>query len=332
MAKDHPLYDGYWASKRIHVSRIDGIPVYLTASYSSMLHGFGSFESFLTMKTKDKWLRVHPYQEWHDLYRTEMNDDLQRFYDRYAKGIQNGWEETPRVRLSLLAMDGSKATSIIERPHENYPPPGFDQQVLHLDAPTLSLKESGPTDESQTSYPSHNLSGSADFTYIFPRACELSGYPLATLHMSTPSAEDLDIHIQLRKISVDGQLLVHQNYPTPAPIPPADQTNVSTYLGGTGILRASHRASIEPERYLGDQPFYRHDRSEPIPPSTIVRLEIPMWPMGMVFAPGEGIMLRVSGHSKCLPETKAMIVTEPEDQNPEMAYILFIQVGNTIVL
>ncbi|KAJ9634169.1 hypothetical protein H2204_006500 [Knufia peltigerae] len=317
MTKEHPLYDDYWASKRVHVSRIDCIPVYLTASYSSMLHGFGSFESFLTMETKDKWLRVHPYQEWHDLYRADMNDDLQRFYDRYAKGLQNGWEETPRVRLSLLAMDGSKAKSIIERPTESYPPPGFDQQVLHLNASTFAMQESSPKDESQVSYPSHNLSGSADFTYTFLRACELSGYPLVSLHISTASAEDMDVHIQLRKLSVDGELLVHHNYPTPTPIPPQDQTNVSTYLGGTGMLRASHRVSIEPQHYLGDQPFYRHDCSEPVPVNTVVRLEIPMWPIGMVFAAGEGIMLRVSGHSKCLPETKAMTMTEPEDHNPE---------------
>ena len=46
-------------------------------------------------------LRVHATQEWHDLYQKETNDELQRFFDRYTKDIDNGREETPRVRISV---------------------------------------------------------------------------------------------------------------------------------------------------------------------------------------------------------------------------------------
>lgn len=48
---------------------------------------------------------------------------------------------------------------------------------------------------------------------------------------------------------------------------------------------------------------YRHDKREPIPLGKIVDLEITLWPMGMVFAPGEGIMLRVAGYDMCYPDT-----------------------------
>jgi hypothetical protein len=47
-------------------------------------------------------LRVHATQEWHDLYKQSTNDELQRFFDRYLKDIENGWEETPKVRASIL--------------------------------------------------------------------------------------------------------------------------------------------------------------------------------------------------------------------------------------
>jgi uncharacterized protein len=47
-------------------------------------------------------LRVHSTQEWYDLYTKEGNEDLQRFVDRYTKGIENGWETTPHVRVSIL--------------------------------------------------------------------------------------------------------------------------------------------------------------------------------------------------------------------------------------
>jgi len=46
-------------------------------------------------------LRVHSTQEWHDLYQKETNDELQKFLDRYTKGTENGWEDTPKVRVSI---------------------------------------------------------------------------------------------------------------------------------------------------------------------------------------------------------------------------------------
>ena len=63
MLKKRPLYDDYWEMKRIPVENIEGIPLYVLASYSSMLHTYGSFQTFHLAKTDDKWLRVHPYQE-----------------------------------------------------------------------------------------------------------------------------------------------------------------------------------------------------------------------------------------------------------------------------
>ena len=41
-------------------------------------------------------------------------DDLQRFYDRYCKNIDNGWErDTPPVRLTMISFTGK---DVIERP------------------------------------------------------------------------------------------------------------------------------------------------------------------------------------------------------------------------
>lgn len=47
-------------------------------------------------------LRVHSTQEWYDLYQKSTNDELQKFFDKYTKGFDNGWELTPRVWVSLL--------------------------------------------------------------------------------------------------------------------------------------------------------------------------------------------------------------------------------------
>lgn len=62
----------------------------------SLLGGYANFQCRL---------RVHPTQEWHDLYQKETNDELQSFLDHYLKGLNNNWEKSPKVRVSMLTFD-----------------------------------------------------------------------------------------------------------------------------------------------------------------------------------------------------------------------------------
>ena len=158
MLVKRPLYDDYWESKRIHTERIRDVPLYLLASYSSMLHSRGSFDTYRTAGTQNKWLRVHPYQEWYDLYRSEVNDELQRYFDRYCKGIENGWEsETPPVRLSLLAFEGSSAKTVVERPEQEYPLARQRLTSYYLHASTMKLSKQPLPGQESTSHAGHSL-------------------------------------------------------------------------------------------------------------------------------------------------------------------------------
>ncbi|KAL4725849.1 hypothetical protein ACLX1H_006523 [Fusarium chlamydosporum] len=76
----------------------------------------------------EKFEAPDPADEGYDLYRPEINDELQRYCDAYSKPdsplTAQQWEKsTPRVRLSLLGFesDGSPAKTVIERPEESYP-------------------------------------------------------------------------------------------------------------------------------------------------------------------------------------------------------------------
>jgi len=160
MLSNHPLYDDYWQSKYIDTANID-VPLYLTASYSSGLHIAGSFNTFRTAKTNQKWLRVHPHQEWYDLYRPEITDELQKYFDRFCKNIDNGWErDTPPVRLSLIGFDGSPAQTIVERPENEYPLSRQRLVKYYLDASSRSLLSEHPSAGSQVSYEAHSLTAS----------------------------------------------------------------------------------------------------------------------------------------------------------------------------
>jgi hypothetical protein len=136
--------------------------------------------------------------------------------------------------------------------------------------------------------------------------------------MSCAEKDDMDVTVQIRKLSRTGELLTQLNYPIPVPHSEAPNVNVLKTLGPQGFLRASHAISREPTKSLDPletEIFYKHDRAEPIAPGTIVPLDIPLWPMGIVFASGEGIMLRVAGHCMIYPEVEMLALTKPVDAN-----------------
>lgn len=101
-----PVMNEYWADKRANFSKIH-VPAYVLASYSTGLHTEGSLRCFEELKGP-KWLTIHDTQEWHDLYRPERIQELADFFDRYLKGVENDWEKTPSVRVSLLGFNKVK--------------------------------------------------------------------------------------------------------------------------------------------------------------------------------------------------------------------------------
>ncbi|GLB05006.1 hypothetical protein AtubIFM57258_011037 [Aspergillus tubingensis] len=302
MLSKRPFDDAYWQSKRIHTERIGDIPLYILASHSSMLHTRGSFETFRTAKSTRKWLRVHPYQEWYDLYRPEMVDDLSRFFDRYLKNTLNDWETTPPVRLSLLGFEGSSVPTILERPEQTYPLTRQELKKFYLNASTKTLQPSLPDTVTSTTHSA--LHGTSDFTLHFPTPTQLAGYPRVHLWLSTPHHTDMDIIVQIRKISTTGELLEHLNYPCPVPVDAVPNVNTAKTLGPQGFLRASHAVTRDETLSTEHEIVYRHDRAEMIPAGKIVPIDITLWPIGMVFGAGEGIMLRVAGRDLCYPEVE----------------------------
>lgn len=154
---------------------------------------------------------------------------------------------------------------------------------------------------------------SQEFTLAFEKYTEIAGYPKVRLWVSCKDHDDLDIAVHIRKVSKHGKLLDHLNYPCPVPIEEVPSFNTSKCLGPQGFLRASH-AITKVEGLSTDQEiFYQHDRRKPIEPGTITKVEITLWPIGMVFEAGEGIMLRIAGHDMIYPETDKIIQSPLED-------------------
>ncbi|OQE46180.1 hypothetical protein PENCOP_c001G01325 [Penicillium coprophilum] len=322
MVKTHPLFDEYWAGKYDEVEKIN-VPMYLLGSFSNPFHIYGSFDTYRRAGSTKKWMRVHATFEWYEMYERNSNDDLQRFYDRYCKGIMNGWEtDTPSLRLSLHGF--GSVPNIVERPETEFPLRRQRLQSYYLDAATRSLSLTPRDSEASICHDAHGLTApTSDFVLKFDGYTEIAGYAKVRLWMSCKQRDDMDVVVQLRKIDEFGNMLEGVNFPCPIPASAIPDAETSKLYGPQGFLRASSSVSRDHARSSSDgqEVFYQHDREEKITPGAIVPLDITLWPTGMVFAAGEGLLLRVGGHFLSAPSVAAMKPVESEDENVGQHYI-----------
>ena len=126
-AERYPLMNELWENKIPDFDRIN-VPAYVVASYSNTLHTAGTFRAWRRMASQDKWLRIHNSQEWPDYYDEANVEDLRRFFDRYLKDEDNGWEATPRVRYAVHDFEGGDQVNVAA---DAFPPKDVDlDQVL----------------------------------------------------------------------------------------------------------------------------------------------------------------------------------------------------------
>ncbi|KAL4923719.1 CocE/NonD family hydrolase [Aspergillus undulatus] len=301
MYQHHPLACDWWDDKRPDMKKIT-IPTYITGTWTNTMHGMGAIRGWLEVQSEQKWLRWHPYQEWFDMWgNPEATTELLSFFDRYLKGIENGWEATPRVRMAVLKYGESSPLANIVEP--DFPLPRTVYRKAYLDANGGLLLDSASSSSGSVSYNSEDPSGMAKFTYTFRERTQLVGIPKAVLYMHCNEHDDMDVFLVLSKLSASGELMLNLNIPwkglpvsSIAQIPPDKRTEVILYQGPTGILRASHRAINERKSMHPNWPFHPHEREEKIPPGTVVRLEIGMWAMGIEYEAGESLQLRIAGH------------------------------------
>ena len=295
MVEKYPFVNDYWNKEKR--SRLEGIeiPAYVVASYTSFVHAYGTFRAYKSIKSGEKWLRVHNTQEWIDQQTPRYRDDLKKFYDYYLKGIENGWEETPRVRVSLLDPTGQDVTDI---PKEDWPLPQTEYRRLYLDADNMALSGAPAGDEAQASYetkdrPEHMVpysqlayplseldtgEGRAEFRIRFEEDTTLCGYFKAHLYVSADAGNDMDLFMFVHKEDSMGW----PYYPVVLGV---------DYKGAQGRLRVSHR-KVENREYWDWR--HEHKTEELIEPGQIVEIETVLWPLGMIWRKGETLVFTIS--------------------------------------
>ena len=276
MIVERPFMCDYWEDKAARVENIE-IPAYVVASYTNSVHTHGSFAGFRRMASKEKWLRVHNTSEWFDYYTPENVEDLRRFFDHYLKGIDNGWEQTPRVRLSVLNPVG---TDIVGRTEEEFPLARTQYRKLYLSAADSTLCTTLPDQQAVSEYQSDSVRHEVTYRYRMEKPTELTGYMKLHLWVSAPDHDDMDLAVRVEKLSRDGQ-----------PLP--DRTG--NIIAATGLMRVSMR-QLDEARSTEAEPYYTFTTEQKLKPGEIVPVEIEIWPMGLYFNEGEMLQLTVGAY------------------------------------
>ncbi len=295
-----PLMNEYWEDKCANFEDIT-IPAYVVASYTSSLHTHGTIEGYRRISSKEKWLRIHNTQEWPDFYNPKYEDDLCKFFDYYMKGIDNDWEKTPKVRISILNPGHEDE---VDRPIDDFPCPQQELRKYYLDANDGGLHLEPVQQEGSVSYagnPQNRVSfckgigggitekvvdtnevSFAAFNLVFSEDTEVIGYMKLKLWVEADMANDMDIYTRICTLDAEGNRLYHNAI-------------LYKFSGPNGMLRVSHR-EIDPSRSTICEPYHPHKTLMYISKGEIVPIEIGIWPTAQTFHKGEQLQVVVAGY------------------------------------
>jgi putative CocE/NonD family hydrolase len=254
-----PLDDSWWEGKRPALESIN-VPALVCASWSDHgLHTRGSLEGFERIGSHDKWLFTHGRRKWQTFYSTEARDVQRRFFDRYVKGENNGWERTARVRLEVRKTRDEMAI----RSEDHWPLAAVRYQPLYLDAAAGRLVLARPSGPAAARYQPTRARGNDRvlFSYRFEADSELTGSMALKLWVSTSVGDDLDLFVVLRKRDGAGKEVYFYGY-----------NGFNKDGVAKGWLRASHRET-DPTRSRPGRPWHTHRAREPLTPGQIVPVE-----------------------------------------------------------
>ncbi|MFL4474473.1 CocE/NonD family hydrolase [Paeniglutamicibacter sp. MACA_103] len=272
----YPLMNEYWDSKVVDHASIE-VPAYVVASWTNILHTRGTFQGWRKMSSPQKWLRVHNTHEWNDYFNPVNVEDMRRFFDHFLKDVDNGWESTPRVRLTVLDPGHD---DLMYRAESDFPLARATSTRYDLDIADRSLRTE-PVAASEVLAYEPDEQG-VTFTLPIARDTEFTGYGKVKLWVAAEEANDLDVFVTVSKLDADGQELL------------TEVVSGRTHAGQSGRLRVSLRA-LDEAASTELEPRQSFRTSEPVEPGQIVPIEIPLWPYSIRFHAGESLQLRIHG-------------------------------------
>ena len=288
----YPQINELWENKIPEFEKIT-VPAYVVASYSNTLHTAGTFRAWRRIASEDKWLRIHNGQEWPDYYDEANVEDLRRFFDRFLKDEENGWEETPRVRYSVLDLQGGDQVGLTA---DSFPPKDVTPTRYYLDGLTRTLATEVSGVQVPAAYDVASNPNAVSFITRFDKETVMIGYPKANLWVEARGSDDMDLFVLVQKLDAFGTPLQAFTVPNQSAMAHDLTDHGSTilrYKGSDGRLRVSAR-NLDEALSSEDVPAHTFDRVEKLAPEQIVNVEIDLLPIGLAFHAGEQLRFIIS--------------------------------------
>lgn len=272
----HPLLDAWYRERSADLSKID-VPALVVANWSALgLHLRGTIEGFEGIASEDKWLKVQNGPYFATFFAPESVAFQRRFLDRHLKGIANGWDDEPRVDVTVRSADDGVHHHIHDT---QWPLSGTRFTRLHLDASNRNLSFAPPQAAAEVTYPA--MSEGVTFTSApIDSDMEIAGPLKAKLQLSS-STPDMDMFCTVLAFDPAGNEIAFATNFDPSPV-------------SQGWLRITQR-KLDPGRTTDWQPVHTHDERQPLEPGEVVEAEVEVWPTAVYLPTGSRIALVLQG-------------------------------------
>jgi len=272
-----PLNGPWYEERSARLDRIR-IPALVVANWGGLgLHLRGTILGYLGIASRDKWLKVQS-GSYFFTFLLPRNVALQRkFFDRYLKGVENGWESEPKVEVAVRAADDTVKRVVSDT---QWPLTGTKWTRFHLDASNLSLSATAPGEAASTSYAALG-EGVTFSTAPLEHPIEFAGPIKAKLWVSS-STDDMDLFATLRAFDPQGKEVTF--FSAVEPRAPVSQ----------GWLRVSQR-KLDAKRSTEFQPWHTHDEAQKLEPGEVVEVDVEIWPASLALPAGYRLALTLQG-------------------------------------
>ncbi|AKH98918.1 putative hydrolase, CocE/NonD family [Hoeflea sp. IMCC20628] len=292
----HDLADEWHRERSADFSRIN-VPLFSAGNLGGPgLHLRGNIEGYMGAASSDKWLQLHVGTHYESFYLPEYVALQKRFFDKYLKGLDNGFEAEPPVRVAIRRADGATVHG-----ETAWPLAGTVWSDHYLDASNKSL---GPVAAAEAGSVEFEATGAGVTfkTAPFTTESEFTG-PIVLKLFASSSTADMDIFATLRLFAADGTEVrftgAHEEVPVTR-----------------GWLRASHR-QLDPQRSTHWRPVLSHKKKQPIVPSEIYELDIEIWPTSIVCEKGQVLALTIMGNDFQYETPGRIVHNDPEDRGSD---------------
>jgi predicted acyl esterase len=277
------------------------VPALICASWSDKgLHTQGTFEVYRRIASKEKWLYTHGGKKWERFYSEDALNYQKKFLDYYLKGEQNGWLQTPRVRLEVRETRDEYQV----RFENDFPIFLTQYKKLYLNARDNSLSLT-PTEPGEAIYHS-TQGGSVSFGITFNEDTELTGYMKVKLWVSAPDADDMDLFVIVKKFAgpcdIDSPICNKlEEVVGKGCIAKGNEIQfrgMNGFYGDSaarGQIRVSQR-ELDPILSTDYYPVQKFQGEKKLKAGEIVPVEIPILPSSTLFRKGESLRLFIQGH------------------------------------